>query len=352
MPEPASPYSLGQQVAIGSLQSELKRLWQQGEGAMTRASLINLAVYSEQAGSLKSNTQIVAKIAENHACRALVISAEPNSSDSGVESWINAHCHVGQSGKQQVCSEQLSFRLQGSCVSLLTSIVFSHLDSDLPFYLWWQSELHDPMDPQLWTWVDRFIYDSSGWKNFNAQFRLVETAQAEAKQRITLCDLNWTRLDKHRLAIAQFFDHPASHHHFKEMELVEIEYAAGFKSTAILLVGWLGAQLNWRVNEPAHNGSCRFLDSANRKIDVELHQVAGPPVGKVVLKSRETRFAVAPAKCGDLLEVCRSGPNEKPFPQMLPAQGNDAVTLLSDELMRGGQHRVYLRALNCVRSLL
>jgi hypothetical protein len=28
------------------------------------------------------------------------------------------------------------------------------------------------------------------------------------------------------------------------------------------------------------------------------------------------------------------------------------VSLMSDELMRGGPHRVYLRAVNCVRDLL
>jgi glucose-6-phosphate dehydrogenase assembly protein OpcA len=349
---PVPQYSLGQQVEIGSLQTQLKRLWQQGEGAMTRASLVNLAVYSEAPDSLEKNTQIIARIAENHACRAIVIGADPSSTESSVEAWINAHCHVGQSGKEQICSEQLSFRLQGPCTSLLTSIVFSHLDSDLPFYLWWQSDLHDPMDPQLWAWVDRFIYDSSGWKNFDSQFRLVETAQTEAKQRIVLCDLNWTRLDKHRLAIAQFFDHPASHHHFAKMENVRIEFGPGYKSTAILLVGWLAAQLNWRINEPARNGSCRFLDVNNRKIDVELHAGGDLPIGKVMLNSKQTEFVVAPANCGDLLQVSRSGLNEKPIPQMLPAQGNDPVSLLSDELMRGGPHKVYLRALTCVRSLL
>ena len=269
-----------------------------------------------------------------------------------MEAWINAHCHIGQSGSKQICSEQISFRLEGECSSLLASIVFSHLDSDLPFYFWWQGELHDPMDPQLWAWVDRFIYDSNEWKNFNAQMPLVETAQKEARQRIVLCDLNWTRLDKIRFALAQFFDHPASHHHFAKMESVQVEFAPGFKSTAILLVGWLGAQLGWRNNEPARNGSCRFLDGNNRKIDVELHPAEGPPIGTVSLNSREIEFRVAPAKCGDLLEVSRRGQNEKPIPQMLPAQSNDAVSLLSQELMRGGAHQVYLRALNCVRRLL
>ena len=352
MPAPLEQYSLGQEVEVGDIESELKRLWQQGEGAITRASLINLAVYSESAGSLERNTQIIAKIAEKHACRAIVISADRTSQNRGVEAWINAHCHIGQSGSKQICSEQISFRLEGECSSLLASIVFSHLDSDLPFYFWWQGELHDPMDPQLWAWVDRFIYDSNEWKNFNAQMPLVETAQKEARQRIVLCDLNWTRLDKIRFALAQFFDHPASHHHFAKMESVQIEFAPGFKSTAILLVGWLGAQLGWRNNEPARNGSCRFLDGNNRKIDVELHAAEGSPIGTVLLNSSEIQFRVAPAKCGDLLEVSRRGQNEKPVPQMLPAQDNEPVSLLGQELMRGGAHQVYLRALNCVRKLL
>jgi glucose-6-phosphate dehydrogenase assembly protein OpcA len=352
MPAIAENYSLGLPVEIGKIDKELKKLWQQGEGVMTRASLVNLAVYSEEPGSLEKNTQLIVKIAENHACRAIVIEADCQMKESRVEAWISAHCHVSGTGTKQICSEQLSFRLEGPCTNLLPSIVFSHLDSDLPFYLWWQGELHDPMDPQLWAWVDRFIYDSCEWKNFDSQMRLVETAQNEAKQRIVLCDLNWTRLDKVRYALAQFFDHPASHHHFAEIENLSVHFAPGFKSTAILLVGWLAAQLSWKINEPARNGSCRFLDGNNRKIDIALRECAGAPVGEVILNSRGVEFVVAPAKCGDLLEVSRGGPKEKPAAQMMPAQNNDAVSLMSQELLRGGPHRVYLHALNCVRELL
>jgi glucose-6-phosphate dehydrogenase assembly protein OpcA len=352
MPGVTENYSLGQQVEVGKIDSELKKLWQQGEDAKARASLINLAVYSEAADSLQKNTQIIARIAQNHACRAIVIAANCEAKENRVDAWINAHCHVTRSGNEQICSEQLSFQLEGPCANLLPNIVFSHLDSDLPFYLWWQGELHDPMDPQLWAWVDRFIYDSAEWKNFNSQMRLVETAQNEARQRIVLCDLNWTRLDKVRFAIAQFFDHPASHHHFAEIENLSVHYASGFKSTAILLVGWLGAQLNWRLNEPARNGSCRFLDSNNRKIDIELRQNGDKPIGEVQLTSRGIQFFAAPAKCGDLLEVSRSGETEKPVPQMMPAQSNDPVDLMSQELLRGGPHQVYLRAVSCVRELL
>jgi glucose-6-phosphate dehydrogenase assembly protein OpcA len=352
MPAIAENYSLGQPVEIGKINKELKKLWRERENAMTRASLINLALYSEKPGSLEKNTQLIARITENHACRALVIAANRKSKENRVEAWLNAHCHVTRAGGKQICSEQISFSLEGPCVKLLPSIVFSHLDSDLPLYLWWQDDFPEPMDPQLWAWVDRLIFDSQTWKNFGAQMHLVETAQEEAKQRIVLCDLNWTRLDKVRHAIAQFFDHPASHHHFAKIENLNIDYGSGFKSTALLLLGWLSAQLNWKANEPARNGSCRFVDANNHKIDIELRQRDAGPIGQVTINSSAIQFRVASAHCGDLLEISRSGENETATPQMMPAQSNDPVDLMTQELLRGGPHRVYLRAVNCVRELL
>jgi glucose-6-phosphate dehydrogenase assembly protein OpcA len=351
MPATADSSSLGLPVEVENIDKELKKLWQEGEGAMARASLINLAIYSEKPDSLEKNTQLIARITENHACRALVIGANRKSKEARVEAWINAHCHITRAGSKQICSEQLSFLLEGPCVKQLPSIVFSHLDSDLPLYLWWQDDFPDPMDPQFWAWVDRLIFDSQTWKDFGPQMHLVETAQQEAKQRIVLCDLNWTRLDKVRYAIAQFFDHPASHHHFAKIEHLNIDYAPGFKSTAILLLGWLGAQLSWKVNEPARNGSCRFVDASNRKIDIELRQREGAPTGEIKINSSGIQFRVAPAQCGDLLEISRRSENETAVPQMMPAQSNDPADLISQELVRGGPHRLYLRALNCVRDL-
>ena len=352
MPATVETYSLGEPVAIDEIDRELKKLWQEGEGAMTRASLINLAIYSEKAGSLEKNTQLIARITENHACRALVIGVDRQSPEDRVDAWINAHCHVSRAGSKQICSEQISFLIEGPCAKFLPSIVFSHLDSDLPLYLWWQDDFPAEMDPQLWTWVDRLIFDSQTWKKFDEQMRRVETAHQEAKQRIVLCDLNWTRLDKIRYAIAQFFDHPTSHHHFSKIENVNVDYAPGFKSTAILLIGWMAAQLGWTTNQQSLNGSCRFLDANKRKIDIELREQDGPPIGEVVINSTDIRFCVTAARCEDLLEISRSGENEAARPQMMPAQSNDPVDLMTQELLRGGPHRVYLHAVNCVRPLL
>ena len=208
------------------------------------------------------------------------------------------------------------------------------------------------MDPQLWAWVDRVIYESQPWQDFQAQMRFVESAHAEAKERIVLCDLNWTRLDQVRFALAQFFDHPASHHHFAKIKKVRIDYASGFRSTALLFVGWLSAQLNWRAEKPDGENNLQFVSSSGRKIDIEMRQRNGQPIHEVALTAADIEFVVTHAKCGDLLEVSRGKPGEKRVPQLMPAGKNDPVSLMSEELMRGGPHHVYLHAVNCVRDLL
>ena len=352
MPAIAETYSLGLPVEVSKIDQELKKLWQESQGTATRASLVNLAIYSEEAGALSKNTQVMANITENHACRAIVIEADCSAKENRVESWISAHCHVSGVGSKQVCSEQISFLLKGGCADLLPSIVFSHLDSDLPFYLWWQQEFREPMDAQLWTWVDRVMYDSQGWEDFREQMRLLESAEQEANQRIVLCDLNWTRLDNVRFALAQFFDHPASHHHFAKINSLRIDFAPGFRSTAVLFAGWLAAQLDWRSEKTNVPNKLSFVSPSGGKIDVELHERPGEPISEVALATPEVEFRVAHAKCGDLLEVSRGKPGEERMPQLMPAGKNDPVSLMSEELMRGGPHHVYLHAVERVRDLL
>src|SRR3977135_2569170 len=167
MPATDETISLGLPVAIDRIDRELKKIWSEGEGAMTRASLMNLAVYSEAPDSLTRNTQFLARITENHACRAIVIGADPHAKNDRMEAWISAHCHISRTGTKRVCSEQISFLPEGATVKSLPSIVFSQLDSDLPLYLWWQSEFAEPMDPQLWSWIDRLIYASQSWPDFH-----------------------------------------------------------------------------------------------------------------------------------------------------------------------------------------
>lgn len=348
--EATAQFAVGMPVQVGTIDRELKKLWEQSGSDVARASLINLAIYSEAPGSLASNTEMISKITENHACRAIVIGANPTAKENRVDAWISAHCHVSRAGSKQLCSEQLSFLIEGAPTELLPNIVFSHLDSDLPLYLWWQGEFHDPMDPQLWAWVDRLIYDSHTWTDFGAQIRRIETAQAEAKQRVVLCDLNWTRLVQLRLALAQFFDCPESHAQLSSINGLEVEFAPGFRSTAILLLGWLAAQLKWQAADS--DPSALSFRADGKTIPVLFQETDGEPISRFVLRCGSTEFCVLHATDADLLDVTVLHEGEPRMHQLMPSGKNDPVRLMSEELMRGGPHRVYLRALNCVRELL
>lgn len=55
---PADCPELGLEVAVAAIDKELHQLWEQDE-ARTNASLMNLVVYSEHAGSLRENSAII-----------------------------------------------------------------------------------------------------------------------------------------------------------------------------------------------------------------------------------------------------------------------------------------------------
>lgn len=347
---PNETFTRGLSVEVPNISRELKRLWEQGGESMTRATLINLAVYSEAPGSLDANTQLVAQIAQEHACRAIVIAADPRAGEDRMEAWIAAHCHVSRAGSKQMCSEQISFALAGS-IDNLPNILFSHLDSDLPFYLWWQGEFREPMDPQLWAWVDRVIYDSQQWSKFDAQLRLLAKASEAANGRTILCDLNWTRLVQLRLAIAQCFDPPLGEEMLPNIQRIEIGHAAAHRSTALLLVGWFAAQLGWTLVEAADERTLGFCDCAGDAVRISLAEVEGEPISHCAIQCGTTELRVVHDAGTDLLDVRATFDGRERMHQLVPVGSNDAASLLSEELMRGGKRLVYRRALEAVREL-
>ena len=80
---------LGREVPVGSIDKELRKLWEEDE-ARTNASLMNLAVYSEAPGSLEKNSAAVRELTAEHACRALLIGIDRNATEASIRAWITA----------------------------------------------------------------------------------------------------------------------------------------------------------------------------------------------------------------------------------------------------------------------
>ncbi len=334
-------------VEIGQIDRQLKKLWDESGGVATRASLMNLAVYCEGEAAMGENTALISKITEDHACRALLICAEPGEAESRVQAWISAHCHLSRAGAKQVCCEQITFLLEGPSRNLIPNIVFSHLDSDLPLYLWWQGEFPDPVDCQLWTWVDRLIFDSSTWGDQCRQLRLLRRSLPEAPGRLTLCDLNWTRTLYFRQALSNLFDHPENRPFLDRIRQVRVVRAPGHRCTALLLVAWLASRLGWTRAD----GGLKFKDKSGGLIEVTLTSEAGAAVAECELAADGAAFRIAREPESHFLHSYIDFPDGRQFRNLYPAGCGGAADLLSEELARGGNHEVYLAALEMAELL-
>jgi glucose-6-phosphate dehydrogenase assembly protein OpcA len=342
----------GLEVDLAGIDKALARFWEGGDAIATRASLVNLAVYSDRPASLSQNSQLISDLTREHACRAILISSDPAATENRVRAWINAHCHITRAGAKQVCCEQISFHIEGSPRDVLANIVFAHLDSDLPLYFWWQGEFDTTLCSQMWGWVDRLIYDSREWREPGAQFAYLEREVIVPRLRVALCDLDWARIVYFRQGLAQIFDHPDAAVRVPDIDRVEIAHSAEGRSTALMLTGWLAAQLEWKSKvalTPELLSDCNgmhFTTGTDAKpVEIGLTECPGAPIsrlhlnapGMTVTITREADSAYMPALLGF------SGDCE--INQLLPAGRDSLVDVVSEELVRGGRHRVYLRAL-------
>jgi glucose-6-phosphate dehydrogenase assembly protein OpcA len=337
----------GMPVEVAQINRSLKALWEQEGNVLTRASLINFAVYSEAPDALSANTQLMEQITREHACRIILLAANPAASKRRVQAWISAHCHLTGANARQVCSEQIAFLLDGSSPDLIRNILFSHLESDLPLYLWWQGEFSNQIDQQLWSWVDRFFFDSHSWREPARQIQILRGSVASAGSRCVLCDLNWRRLIYLRLAFAQLFDHPWAAQQIDVIRRLEITYNPEYWTTAVLFISWIARQLGWELTEKK-DFEYRFKSGkADTPVSVRLTALPGPWIGDIKLDFDQGNLGVKWS--GNFLETTLQG--ESQLKQMLPAGAVTLAGLVQEELARGGEHRTYLGALKIAEEL-
>jgi len=341
----AATIAPGLPVEIGRIDKELGKLWESADETKTRASLINLVIYTEEPGALETNTNLIAAIAGKHACRAILILANPAAQESGARAWISAHCRFSGKGGNQICSEQITFRLDGDAAASLPNIVFSHLDSDLPLCFWWQAPFREPLDGKLWSWVDRLIFDSSTWANPAAQFALVHRIDSLAESHAVLCDLNWTRLHNWRVSLANLFDHPAALAILGRIDSACVTAAPGFRTTACLLLGWLAAQLRWKLL-PAGD---RFEVSDGRHIAFEIREAAGEDLSRVELCCADACFHLD--LIGGFFRATLRAPGFPDSAFTLAASPENVAGTLLSELSRGGRHPLYAKSLRAILPL-
>ncbi|MFM8982049.1 MAG: glucose-6-phosphate dehydrogenase assembly protein OpcA [Spartobacteria bacterium] len=340
---------LGLPVEIGRIDKELGKLWDSSDDTKTRASLINFVIHTGDPAALKADTEIISTIAAKHACRAILIFSNPSAPTPGAQAWINAHCHQTGKGDRQLCSEQITFRLDGESAHALPNIVFSHLDSDLPLCLWWQGELPEPLNETLWAWVDRLIYDSAVWKNPTHEFSMLRHLSAGKRKGTILCDLNCTRLQPWRYALASLFDHAAAFPKLARVESIEIDLNHhNSRTSALLLLGWFACQLNWTASESDNE----FLTADGRKVAFTIRENGSHGRNSALIRCEGAEFELLLEAESDFFEAAIRIPGTVESRQILPATRRNTTDTLLAELSRAGRHPLYTKSLEKIFPLL
>jgi len=346
-PIPAVCPELGLEVAVDAIDKELHRLWEQDQ-ARTNVSLMNLVVYSEQAGSLLENSAIIPNLTREHACRVILVEIERARAEPSIRAWITAHCHLVD-GRKAVCCEQIAFYLTGKVTGRFRNTVFAHLNSDLPLVFWWQGELSELLTERLVSVMDRLIIDSAAWADPGASFQQIADA-ALTNGDLILQDHAWTRTWQFRLGVASVFDSPAAQRALPAIDTVELTYHPAHRNSALQLLAWLAVQAAW-LDRPSPAG-CGFESASGAPIAVRLREdVNAPALSALVLRAGDHAAFITQAAGAAHVERRIEAPGYRasslaPVDPTLPAE------LVALQLDRGGTNSLFQKILPRFRQLL
>lgn len=339
---------LGAEVPLPKIDRALKDLWA-NDVTKTRASLINFAIYSETSENLEVNLERLEKITSAHACRALLILCRPEVQPQQARAWVNALCRPYQ-GRQEVCSEQISFLLEGGDAAQVQNVVFAHLDSDLPLVIWWQGGLTQNFEERFYSRIDTLIMDSSTWAEPAREFARLAAVRADRGARLDVRDLSWTRSHFLRTALASCFQDANARAHLPLIEGIEITHSPDQRSAALMLAGWIAHRLGATLAEDAEGLVFKKAGGASLKATLTSKQGAcalqalrltGPKVQVEITREGASSFVRLCASCEDHAHE-----------EMLPADVVSEAELISEQLSRAGGSTHYSTVLPMMEKLL
>lgn len=269
------------QIDVRSIERELTAMWKQAPDessesfqSVTRTCVLTLLAIVNNAHEVDLATNTVAQLTSRHPNRAIVINTDPQHNPDLLDVWVQAHCQIPSPGRPQVCCEQVTIAAGEQSQSLVPGTVLPLLVPDLPVILWWPNG--DPFTsqlfPRLCELTDRLVIDSA---TSPAPLQTLLRLHSLLDQRSSIGDMVWGRLTAWRELIAQFFDPPAMVPYLNEITRLWIAYAyipeqGRDPSQALLLTGWLGSRLDWKLAGP--------LSQTDDQISIPFERADGSPI--------------------------------------------------------------------------
>lgn len=369
---PSSPPSLDAPIPVrdlSAIEAVLAGMWRAaGESAkdadgggkpVVRLCLGNIVAVTDRARAHRI-AEALDRLSVRRPSRALVACIDDDAPGPEITASIRAVCHLPTPGAPQVCCEQIAIDLGRAGAAHLPGIVMPLLEPDIPSLLWWDRGVagHEEIFDRLAKAIGAALIDLEQFESYSLARRMRASVGG------ALRDLAWARIEPWRRAVACVYDDSAMLPELRRVRSLEVRVdradCAHGKPPAkgLLMIGWLAAQLGWRVASPLAGEGRRWTAAAEGpagrvEISLERGECAGDGVrtghlASVVLKSAdgcEARLERS-AKAG-LIGVAVEGPHCCPLRRGASEAAPPAERLLGCALESSARpDRVYLRALD------
>lgn len=288
------------QVEPDAIESELDNAWRAQNAAVlaagghagTRSSVLTLVVYATGEESADRTLRAIRRLTTQHPSRSIIVNPVAQTPNGRpLEAFINTRAITA--GGTTSYGEEIILSATESASQHLAGSILPLIVSGLPSFLWWEGT--PPWNTDIFEATldgfDRALVDSAEMPQVESNLLALESLVRRKKTSVAISDFNFTRLSPWRELVAQFFDPEEHRVYLNGIERITIEYAAdevdGPVNTAqaYLFAGWLASRLGWRpiggTAERLVDGSREhtLLDSAGRKITLELNARYGVPLG-------------------------------------------------------------------------
>lgn len=336
-------------IDVRAVERELSELWMQAQAgdpdAITRVCVLNLVVGVPNSDVADHVTNVIAQLTARYPNRAIVVQVEPEAQEVALDAWVQAHCQVPGPDRQQVCCEQITVSAKGEVAAQVPGIVLPLLVPDVPVVLWWPhgEPFNAPVFERLCTFADRVVVDSA---TFARPEQSVEAMAALLAHDHAISDLVWGRLTAWRELTAQFFDMPARLLLLQQISRVTVEYTAKpgaplNRSSALLLLGWLAARLEWTpAASPRDEGNTTTLmlrRTDGQPVEVILRHVDAPDaepgmLTALVLETPHAHFSITRKDVSDWAIVQSQVDHRSPLRHGVRLEEPSEAELIGEEL--------------------
>lgn len=340
---------------VDRVEQELTALWRQASSedrAVARACSLNLIVACSGPEDVIDATGVVAKFAEIHPGRVLLVAPGYGGS---LDAFVSTHCHLGPGGRQ-ICCEQVTLEVPHGENDNVSGTLLQLLVADVPVYTWWRRTLggDDPWLGPLAEMSDRLVvYSANSSDPRRALVRLAQLAWTKDRGP-KVGDLTWVRLNGWREMVASLFDVPAAADTLSRLTRLHVSGGGattrrGATAASAYLAGWITSRLGWRPS--GRPGIWTRPDGGEVSIELEPDpRLDWGRLGFVHLESSHEGIVAyfnadrsAPDKRSVRLTVgCGSG---SPIPRIEKLNAIEEHVLLAGEIERSGEDPVYVAGL-------